>query len=385
MSFKDQLDGELKKRGLIEDEPELSKTIDQQKDIKFSFKSFLTAIFLGSILLGALAGWAQFRSEQTQAELVKKLPSKTAIIENMSGETYRMGQSTKRLTMPEVPSTNTPAENEVETNLPETMVAEDNAITDFIQQNENAEKEVQNKINAPHRIFKKDFLDGSKPNLSFVVTDLGLSKNRTEELIQSLPENVTLALSPYSEYLEELTTSARENGHEVWMMMPVQTADYPLVDSGPLTFLSDASIEQNTDRAETLISMAGGHVGFIPQKNHSFKIEDGNINPAIQKILKTGFAIVDSNTSGDSFVSDTSYRADYPHAQNNFWLDDNLTPLAMNQKIRQMIKLAEAKGHVVVMLRPYPTSINALNKFLNSGAAEQFELAPASAALKNAG
>jgi polysaccharide deacetylase 2 family uncharacterized protein YibQ len=167
-------------------------------------------------------------------------------------------------------------------------------------------------------------------------------------------------------------------------MLPLQTKDYPLVDSGPFTLLTGAQLEKNNDRLQQLLSNAKGQVGFIPNKDHVFKTEDVNVNPAIKKLLKKGFAILDSNTSGRSFVSDLAYKNDYPYGQNNFWLDDDLSPLGLNQRIRQMMDLAEATGSATMMLRPYPASIKALQKFLNSAAAEKFQLAPASAVLKNA-
>lgn len=382
MSFQDQLDDELEKRNLSDQDAPFQKT----KTSKFSIKTFFIGLGLGAFLLGGLAGWAQLQSSKTQETLVKRLPSKTALIESTNAEIFRMGDTQPTLTMR--PAETTPSvQNGVgnnETNAEE-PTDEEKAITAFIQENENQsiDEEVTEIIESskPVQLYRQSFNDTKKPNLSFVITDLGLSRERTESLIKDLPDHVTLALSPYVENLNELTISAREDGHEVWLMLPVQTADYPLVDSGPLTLLSDASMAQNTARMNTLLSLAQGHVGFITNKDHSFKSEDANINPAIKSLLGKGYGIIDSNTSGQSFVKALSYKNDYMYAQNNFWLDENLTPLALNQKIRQMIELAEAKGSAVIMMRPYPASIQALQKFLNSAAAKKFELAPASASL----
>jgi len=60
-------------------------------------------------------------------------------------------------------------------------------------------------------------------------------------------------------------------------------------------------------------------------------------------------------------------------------MDDDLTPIGLNRQIRRMIELGTAKGRLVVMLNNYPTSLNALNKFLSSAAANDFQLAPLSA------
>lgn len=392
--FQERLNDEMKKRGLTSEE----EVMPVNKNKKFSFKSFFIGLFLISILLGCMVGWAQMQNTATQDSVAKRLPSKTALVEKIGGDVFRIGSDNKTLTMRSAETeTSDPFSNEDQIRE---QSEEDQAIQAFIIENETdvapenntgtgqiAPLETDEPVKAkPFQIYKKDFNDDpSKPNLSIVIVDLGLSQSRSQSLVDALPENVTLALSPYSEYIEVLTTAAREKGKEVWMMLPVQTKDYPLVDSGPLTLLSDASLEQNKNRIDTILNVAQGHVGFIPNKDHNFKAEDGDINPAVKEIFDNGYAILDSNTSGSSFISNLAYQQDHPYAQNSFWLDENLTPLALNQKIRQMIELAEAKGDAVIMLRPYPASINAIQKFLNSSAAQRFDIAPASSILKNAG
>lgn len=385
MSFQDQLNDELEKRDLSDQDAAFQQT----KTVKFSIKTFLIGLGLGAFVLGGLTGWAHLQSTKTQDNLVKRLPSKTALIETTNNEIFRMSQTQPTLTMkPSESATNTQTNIDTSAVNTDGLADEEKAITAFIKENEDQsiDEEVTEIIESskPVQLYRQSFNDTKKPNLSFIITDLGLSRERTENLIKDLPGNVTLALSPYVENLNALTTTAREDGHEVWLMLPIQTADYPLVDSGPLTLLSDASMAQNSARMNTLLSLAQGHVGFVANKDHSFKSEDANINPAIKSLLSKGFGIIDSNTSGRSFLKDLSYKNEYPYAQNNFWLDENLTQLALNQKLRQIIELAEASGNVTIMMRPYPASIKALQKFLNSAAAKKFELTPASAALRNA-
>jgi polysaccharide deacetylase 2 family uncharacterized protein YibQ len=232
----------------------------------------------------------------------------------------------------------------------------------------------------PFDAYKRPFKpQEGKIKLSVVITDVGLSQEATTKIINNFPPDVTLAFSPYGTSVKILVDQARESGHEAWMVLPMETSKYPLDDPGPSTLLLNASVAQNQQRLTSVLASANGYVGFVAQKNHAFRAEDSMTNPSISEIFDRGLAIADSNTNVSSFVARTAARNNYPHVKNNFWLDDNLTPLALNQKIRQLIEYGQIHNKAVIMMNPYPASLNALQKFLNSAAAQDFQLAPLSA------
>lgn len=353
----------------------------QRKKKQFSFLTFAFGIGFVAFIFGGLFAWAQLKQNETAQNVQNRLPSKTAIVKVIDTQTFRMGDNQKRITLPPLGDQNTTQQDTDDgTNDTNDISDEERNIMDMIAQNRTGPDP-----SAPFSLYRQPFSKGQKPTLSIVLTDLGLSQSRTSALIENLPEGVSLALSPYAENLSALITSAREDGHEVWLMLPMETAEFPLVDSGPLTLLTDASLEQNKDRAAQLLNRSTGHVGYVAQKNHVFMGEDADINPAIKELLDAGYAVLDSNNSSRSFIANLAYKNDYPHGQNNVWLDEDLTPLAMNQRLRQLMELAEAKGSAIMLMRPYPASIKALQKFLNSAPAQNFDLAPASVALENAG
>lgn len=371
--FKQELDSELDKR----DTHDSASSVAPRK-AKFSYLTFFFGIGFISFILGGLLAWAQFKADKTAELIQNRLPSKTAIVNVIESETFRMGNNQKRITLAPL-GEQPPSTHSEETTEEEPLSAEEKDIINMIQAN------APEPNTSPFGLYRKAYTKSAKPSLSIVIIDLGLSDKRTKSILENFPEGVSIGLSPYSENINELITMAREDGHEVWMMLPLETQDYPLVDSGPLTLLTDASLAQNKDRVGQILKIAEGHAGFIPNKDHVFNGEDGDINPAIKQILETGYALIDSHNTGRSFVANLAYNNDYPHGQNNFWLDDDLTPLALNQRLRQAMELAEAKGNAIMFLRPYPASMKALQKFLSSAPAQNFDLAPASAYLKNSG
>ncbi len=385
--FQKQLDEEIDKRGLKESDPEL---VPKSKKSFFSFTYFIKGAILCALFVAALVGWAWFKSDDTAQVLSEKLASKTTLIKKDISNVYRLSDAQPVLKMPSVDLTdNTPTpknetpkeppvvvkgdtkESLVSAPVPGLYESASEGLLPMIRKEDNL---------SPFEAYKRPFQKKSKkPLLSIVFFDVGLSRKVTEGLIENFPADVTFSFSPYARELKLLSDVARQDGHEVWLTLPMQTKTYPLNDPGPSTLLVNASVEQNKGRLTSILASTQGYAGFVSQKEHAFKREDANVNPSIQEIFDRGLAVLDSNPSLYSFVGGLASKNDYPNAKNNFWLDDVVTPLALNKKIRQMIEYGQSGGSIIVMLHPNPTSIKALQKFLHSTAAETFQLAPVSA------
>lgn len=358
--FKKQLNDEMGKQEA--DKKSVKPPATPSRRVLFSFKTFFVGLVFCCLFLSGAIGWAYFSADKINANIKASLPSKTAVVVVQDAETFRLGDTQPVLRMPDATEPVKPSE-------------EENAIQAMIVENTETPATTESEP-APTL--------SEKPSLAIIITDLGLSAKNTDEIIQNFPKGVSFAFSPYADNLDMLARAASEKGHEAWLMLPMETGDYPNVDPGPLTLLSSGNITQNIDRVEQIITGSQGFKGFIATKGHIFKNEDSNINPAIQKIFDNKLAIIDSNNTPQSFVYDIAYKNDYPYGKVNFWLDDDLSPLALNQRIRQIIEYAEAQKSAVVMLRPTPASLKALQKFLNSAAAEKFQLVPATSLIKNA-
>lgn len=404
--FQEQLEKEMDKRGLdkVDAQPSSPSTSSKKKSF-FSFGAFLKGLVVGTIFFGALTGWAVFKADDTAKSMQERLASKTTIVERDNAEVYRIGDAQPVLRMPSVDLTNeTPKEPPVQSadtqaeKEPDVATVQskpdklDNKgplvaapVPGLYQSVSEGALPIIRKDDGltPFDAYKRPFEKKSdKPLLSIVFYDAGLSRKTTEGLLENFPPEVTFAFSPYSADLKLLGQVAREKGHEIWLTLPMETKNYPLDDPGPSTLLVNASVEKNDSRLKTVLASAQGYAGVVSQKDHVFKREDANVNPSIQEIFSRGLAVLDSNPSLYSFVGDIASKNDYPNVKNNFWLDEDLSPLALNQKIRQMIDYGKSGGSLVVILRPYPASVKALQKFLHSAAADTFQLAPVSAQVR---
>lgn len=413
--FQSQLDDELEKRGLTQKAAEKAKPNKKKKEKKkkkkkekvkkvqpaksalpFSFLSFGIALLLCLIVSGGFIAWAFINAEATADKATAKLPTKTAIVSKQNDINIEDVQPILRMqpVEQEGAESDTKSDNKPSETVkpaPEKTTQDDDRIAPFLGLFENSDLgsiPIINKDNGltPFQAYKKQASKApEKPSISFIVTDMGTNNKRTTQLIEELPDSITFAFSPYAWNVKALMLEAQRKQHETWLTLPLQTKNYPIQDPGPLAILSGANIRQNQQRLNTLMGKAVGYAGFIAGTDHIFRTEDARTNPSFKEIFDRGLAIIDSNNQGVNFVNQLAEKEGRPYGQNNFWLDENLNSLALNQKLRQALEFSRNTKSVTVMLRPYPISIETLKKFLNSVAAKEFNIVPASALVRDDG
>ena len=333
-----------------------------------------------STLFAALIIWASTHADTTLEKLENQLPSKTTIVKTSASSNNPTSQATT-IKLPDV--TKDTAKN---TPKPVEASRENLDLTGLLQTTPygNLPQIDKEKRLYPHKAYRASFVRKTdKPMLSIIITQMGLSPQKTESIIENFPKEVSFSFSPYASNLKKSTLLARKKEHEVWLTLPLETKNYPLNDPGPSTLLVNTSTEKNQDRLYRTLSSTAEYVGVISNPENAFKKEDTNVNAAIKNIFERGLAFIDSGTRANSFVYSLADSNDYPYTQNDLWLDDNLSSTAFREKINQLAENGAQKKNTILMLRPYPASLKTIQKFLNSNAAKQFELAPASAQLNN--
>jgi len=98
--------------------------------------------------------------------------------------------------------------------------------------------------------------------VSIIIRDLGLDERDTYNAITNLGPNVTLAFSPYGRDAKGWAMKARQDGHEVFLGIPME----PTASLGaemPNMLLASLPREENLKRLDWLIAQIGEFNGFI--------------------------------------------------------------------------------------------------------------------------
>ena len=78
-----------------------------------------------------------------------------------------------------------------------------------------------------------------------------MSQTGTQEAIDKLPPEVTLAFASQGNSIGRWMQAARREGHEIVMQVPLEPFDYPNVNPGRNTLTVDASPEENIEEPAT--------------------------------------------------------------------------------------------------------------------------------------
>lgn len=234
---------------------------------------------------------------------------------------------------------------------------------------------------SPFNAYKRPFQAvAGRPMVSIVVVDFGLSDLLSKSILDNMPPDITLALTPYATEPFKWAAAARAYGHEFWMMLPMQTKDYGgLADSGPSTLLLNSSEEENRKRLFSIMSLVSGYAGLISQKDHVFTSDAAVSQPVIKQIFGRGLAFAESNPDVPALGLPLAMQDGYPYAQNNFWLDSDLRPEAIDRALGEFELQATRKGKAIAFVRPYPAVMNKVQDWTKGAAERGIQIAPLSA------
>ena len=142
---------------------------------------------------------------------------------------------------------------------------------------------------------------GITKTFSLIIFDVGLSKSLTADALNSLPKNTTLLISPYAQNAQELITSARAKGFEIWLFLPLQSKNSNLNDGGTKTIHSDAGLSDNEKNLLSVLGLATGYTGVIVNKDNVITTNDTVFKPLNDILNARGIKLIEADVSAFEF------------------------------------------------------------------------------------
>ncbi len=217
----------------------------------------------------------------------------------------------------------------------------------------------------PFDAYKRPFeLPEDTPVVAVMLTGVGLNEQRTETAINDLPLNISLAISPYARDLQTVAREARAMGHEVFLELPMEPADFPLSDPGPRALLTSLSEGENLVRLEWLLARFPGYAGLVSRQGSKFGSLDSAIRPVIEFISRTGLMYVEASGSGvASYGAQLAANAGTPNAIGNVIIDDTPSRRQIDNRLAELVEMAKRNGVAVGIAQSYPVTIQRLRNW----------------------
>lgn len=220
--------------------------------------------------------------------------------------------------------------------------------------------------------------DASIPRVAILIRGIGLSRSASITAIKSLPPEVSMVISPYARDPGDWVIRARLAGHEVFMGLPMESANFPFEDAGPLALNTNNQLEQNMSNLRQIMGMVPGYVGFMSRFGSKFGVAEGQLKPVFEEIKARGLMFIDSGESGSGAMARIASELALPKAVVNIQLDRTPTEDEIASKLLRLGALARSQSVAVGMGDPYPHTIRELKNWLAAQEPTKMRLVPVS-------
>ena len=223
---------------------------------------------------------------------------------------------------------------------------------------------------------------GGKPLIAIVVTGLGLNVDGTLAAISQLPDTVTLAFAPYGKNVESTVGTARSEGHEVFLEVPLEPFDYPDNDPGPDTLLTGQAPRENMEKLYRVMGKFGGYAGLINNMGARFTASAADFGPMIEELGTRGLGFLDDGTSNRSLASQLAKANGVPFARAAMTLDANPARAPILAKLTELEQKARQDGSAIGLVAALPVSIETIAEWARDAEERGLLIVPASALMR---
>jgi polysaccharide deacetylase 2 family uncharacterized protein YibQ len=258
------------------------------------------------------------------------------------------------------------------TPAPDNRITEDNAEGSLPRISENGLR--------PWQVYARPFNTADKrPRIALIITGLAMSRTITDQAINQLPPTVTLALASQGPVVGAWGARARQDGHEILLMVPMEPFDYPRSDPGPETLLTTLPNSDNLARLYSVLRKATGYVGVISVHGSRFTTDSTKFAPILDAVRARGLMIVDARAAPHSVVTDMARNDGVPVATVTQRIDGDLSPDAIAGALNDLEKTARLNGRAIAIAGPSPVLVSQIQAWAKSLPQRGIALAPISA------
>lgn len=359
-------------------------------------RSFLYGLGVGISIYALLAGWVYFGGSAGLQSQQERLASQTLPIERtkpeLPAEIPVSGLNDKDRTQTiESPQTDTAQETERQ---PEASNSSETLPTDSADMRAapypgfyetDAKGDLLPIIRAsdglgPFHVYRKPFAYNTDQKLiALIIDDYGLSRAQSLDSARTLPGEITFLLSPYANDADAMQKTARSNGHELWLKLPMENENFPQDDPGSKAILSRASLEKNMDNLRWTLSRTSGYAGLALYNDLAFSRTKSTLSAILKASIDRGLGLFDMNISAPAQIKDTAERFNAPYIKNEIFFHDPKWAGDTSAAAELLETLAESRGHAVGIFKNYPDTLAFIERWVPELERKGFTLAPLSA------
>ncbi len=208
---------------------------------------------------------------------------------------------------------------------------------------------------------------------------LGLSQTGTQKAIAALPSTVTLAFAPQGNSIDRWMQTARREGHEIMMQVPLEPFGYPQVDPGRNTLIAEDAPGDNLDRLHWALGRTTNYTGIVNYMGGRFLSDPAAMDPIMQDLANRGLLFLDDGSAARSVAADLALRKGVPFTSADFAIDTEQNRGAILKKLDELERTARARGFALGTGSAFNATVSAVSSWIREASKRGIEIVPVSA------
>lgn len=215
---------------------------------------------------------------------------------------------------------------------------------------------------------------GTKKVVAFAVLDYGLSEKNSNKMLEILPSEVSLVLSPYAKNINSWVAKAQTKGHEIWLNLPIQNKSAK--DQGAKTLFHHVPYGKKRISTYELMSQTSGYVGIAAFTDETASYAEQDYLELTHEIYSRGLGFLELNADAPNIFASKALVFGAPYLK----ADGKAYKAVGEQSFDTLEKqVLSVKENAITVVPAYPQTIKSLGQWIEKIGAIEYAIAPVSA------
>ena len=231
----------------------------------------------------------------------------------------------------------------------------------------------------PFDVYARPWSGARGAKVAIVIGGLGVSQTGTQAALSALPPEVTLAFASGGNSLDRWMQTARRQGHEIVMQVPLEPFDYPAVNPGRNTLTVGADPAENRDRLYHSLSRITNYTGIMNYMGGRFVTDAAAMAPFLAELGQRGLMYLDDGSSAKSLAADMALKQRVPYAAADLAIDAERDRGAILKRLDDAERTARAQGQAIAIGSAFDVTVDAVEQWVREAKQRGIEIVPVSA------
>ncbi len=225
-------------------------------------------------------------------------------------------------------------------------------------------------------------IHSDSPKIVLILGGMGLNEKLTRKAIADLPASVTFAFAPYGNNLQAQVDKARDQGHEVFLQLPLEPVGFPANNPGPKTLLADADGATNLDALYWHLSRFAGYAGVINYMGGRFLSAPPAVKSLLVELKRRGLAFIEDSSLPISATDEVASAMNMAVRHGTVQIDQNPDAASISAALQDLEKQASGGGIAIGTGSGLEITVQTVRDWAQDAASRGIEIIPATAAFK---